>query len=297
MYIDGNGNRWYRGNLHTHTTVSDGKRTPEEAKALYREKGYDFIAITDHWKYGNGNENDESGLLVLPGVEYNFNGNDVLRGIFHVVAFGCNEEPSVTREDDAQSAIDKINAQGGLAILAHPAWSMNTYDMILPFHGIFATEIYNSVSGAPFNCRPYSGEIVDILAARGYYLPLIADDDSHFYRGEEGMSYIMVNLEKSPLTTENLLNAIRAGKFIATQGPKFDFSLEEDEAVLRSETPLSLVTFFTDRPYEEDRCTVMTDEPLFEARFKIKPQNTFVRAECTSTDGKLGFTKIIPLEQ
>ena len=34
---------WYKGNLHTHTTLSDGKKTPDESIALYREKGYDFL--------------------------------------------------------------------------------------------------------------------------------------------------------------------------------------------------------------------------------------------------------------
>ena len=46
-YLAGEG-RWLRGNLHTHTTVSDGKLTPEECIRLYKEKGYDFLCITDH---------------------------------------------------------------------------------------------------------------------------------------------------------------------------------------------------------------------------------------------------------
>ena len=174
---------------------------------------------------------------------------------------------------------------------------MNTYDMITPLHGIFATEIYNSLSGAPFNCRPYSGEIVDLLAARGYYLPLVADDDTHFYKNEVGMSYVLVNLGQEPLTEENLMRSFREGRFIATQGPFFDFYVEGDEAVLKSETPLSLVTFFNDAPYEPDRCTVMGDEPIYEARMSLKGNSTFVRAECTGIDGKLGFTRIIPLKK
>ena len=97
--------------------------------------------------------------------------------------------------------------------------------------------------------------------------------------------------------TANLLNAIREGRFIATQGPMFTFSLEGDEAVLKSETPLSLVTFFTDRVFEEDRCTVMIDKPIYEARFRIKSVDTFVRAECTAVGGGVGYSKIIPLKQ
>lgn len=37
-----------RGCLHTHTTCSDGKMTPQEVADAYESKGYDFIAFTDH---------------------------------------------------------------------------------------------------------------------------------------------------------------------------------------------------------------------------------------------------------
>lgn len=37
-----------KGCLHIHTTNSDGRLDPEEAYKWYKEKGYNFIAITDH---------------------------------------------------------------------------------------------------------------------------------------------------------------------------------------------------------------------------------------------------------
>ena len=39
---------FFKGNLHCHTTVSDGKLSPDEVVALYRDLGYDFLALTDH---------------------------------------------------------------------------------------------------------------------------------------------------------------------------------------------------------------------------------------------------------
>ena len=41
---------WYKGNLHTHTTNSDGELSPEDVISSYRKKGYDFLVITDHNK-------------------------------------------------------------------------------------------------------------------------------------------------------------------------------------------------------------------------------------------------------
>ena len=34
---------FFKGNLHCHTTVSDGKLSPDEVVALYRDLGYDFL--------------------------------------------------------------------------------------------------------------------------------------------------------------------------------------------------------------------------------------------------------------
>ncbi|MEI6161178.1 MAG: PHP domain-containing protein, partial [Roseococcus sp.] len=46
--------RFWKGNIHTHSNRSDGARSPEEVCATYREAGYDFLALTDHFqaKYG-----------------------------------------------------------------------------------------------------------------------------------------------------------------------------------------------------------------------------------------------------
>ena len=40
--------KWYKGNLHTHTLVSDGRAFPVEAALLYRDVGYNFVMFSDH---------------------------------------------------------------------------------------------------------------------------------------------------------------------------------------------------------------------------------------------------------
>ena len=299
MFIDKNGRKWYKGNLHTHTTVSDGKKSPDETLTAYRKMGYDFIALTDHWKWNDANSLDETGIFVLSGAEYNFNGEDSLAGVFHIVALGCEHEPPLAREMldaglTAQDAIDRINVNGGLAMLAHPAWSLNTYDMIQSLRGLAATEIYNSVSGLPRNCRPYSGQVVDELAVRGQFLPLVADDDTHFWLGEAGMSYILVNID-GELSRESLLEAIREKRFYATQGPVFGVHREGAEIVVTCETDAKCVTFFTNRPWEGVRNVVADGEPVREARYPIHANTRFVRVEVTVFDGKTGFAQTIAL--
>jgi hypothetical protein len=41
--------RFFKGNLHTHCTGSDGDYSAKEVVRRYRDKGYDFLAISDHF--------------------------------------------------------------------------------------------------------------------------------------------------------------------------------------------------------------------------------------------------------
>lgn len=69
-----------RGNLHAHTTFSDGVRTPEALVAEYESRGYDFLAITDHDDHPNWVEPGYQHalkrlaptLLLFRGIELNF---------------------------------------------------------------------------------------------------------------------------------------------------------------------------------------------------------------------------------
>ena len=65
----GGSEKLLKGNTHTHTTRSDGACTPEETIHIYAEKGYDFLALTDHSVYNFTNFAPESGVLILPGTE------------------------------------------------------------------------------------------------------------------------------------------------------------------------------------------------------------------------------------
>ncbi len=40
--------RWWKGNLHTHSLWSDGDEFPEMISDWYRQRGYNFLALTDH---------------------------------------------------------------------------------------------------------------------------------------------------------------------------------------------------------------------------------------------------------
>ena len=79
-------NKMLKGNLHCHTTRSDGAMTPEDVIRLFKKNGYDFLAITDHRKYNYKNFAPEEGLTIIPGMEFD-NAFDHGNGVrfFHTV--------------------------------------------------------------------------------------------------------------------------------------------------------------------------------------------------------------------
>ena len=83
-------------NLHMHTTLSDGSKTPEEATETYKKAGYDVVAITDHWIHRDSGE--IGGLRILSGAEYNIGGGDASTGVYHILGIGCRKKPNLTQE-------------------------------------------------------------------------------------------------------------------------------------------------------------------------------------------------------
>lgn len=79
----------FRGDLHMHTTRSDGNQAPAIVAANYRKNGYDFLAITDHDSYYpsleaiNAYKDVPIEYNLVTGEEIHLEGNDI-----HIVNFG-----------------------------------------------------------------------------------------------------------------------------------------------------------------------------------------------------------------
>ena len=289
MYTDLFGKIRYKVNLHTHTTLSDGQKSPAEVVQQYREEGYDALALTDHWFHGTGGEED--GITILPGAEYNVGGADGAIGVYHILSIGALRTPSVTKHQSAQEIIDCIHEAGGIAVLAHPAWSLNTPEMIMALSGVDATEIYNSVSDVHFSRRADSSLIVDMLACRKHYLPLLATDDAHYYDGsDECVSWIMVDAEDN--TRDALLRAIRRQKFYATQGPEVHLYKDGNGYRVKC-SPVSEIVYLSNFVWTR---RVFDGEGITEAYYEPREGETFLRVQVKDQNGKRAWTNILPLE-
>ena len=286
MFTDILGKKRYKINLHTHTTRSDGRKTPPESAAIYRAAGYDAIAITDHWKpHGEG---EIDGLKIFWGCEYDFGLDTTEERVYHIVALFCDRDPMVEKTDTPQECIDKINAANGLAVLAHPAWSLNQPDEVASLCGVEITEIYNTVSGIEHSFRPYSGAFVDLLACRGRPMGLFATDDTHYYTGDSAVASIMVACDS--LDRESVMEAIKRGDYYATTGPEAHISVEDGEAIVKC-SPAVKVEICTNAAFFKGRR--LLGEGIVEHRYSLSPVDKYVRAEVTDGNGKVAYTNFV----
>jgi predicted metal-dependent phosphoesterase TrpH len=164
MFVDLLGKTRVKLGLHMHTTLSDGRKTPEEVARIYRDEAYDAIAITDHWNFCQ--EGEIEGLKIISGCEYDVGGNNGADGVYHIVGIGMTSDPKIpiawknmirTSEAKAAEIMNKIHLYNGFALLAHPAWSLNTPEKMLEIGDFDGVEIYNSVSDFGMSDRAYSG--------------------------------------------------------------------------------------------------------------------------------------------
>lgn len=105
----------YVGNLHIHTTHSDGGGSTKEIAALARTVGLDFIALNDHSYETQLHLEDEGyykGVLVLVGSEIGTRSH-------HYLAYNIRYQVDDERYSP-QEVIDVVDDQGGFGFLAHP---------------------------------------------------------------------------------------------------------------------------------------------------------------------------------
>lgn len=226
--------RFFKGNLHTHSTRSDGGIPPEEVIATYRAHGYDFLSLTDHFleKYGfpivdTTAYRDEQFTTIL-GAE--LHGPVIESGDpWHVVAVGLPLDFAQPTPDETGPAIAaRARAAGAFIGMAHPAWYALTLDDALTLDAAHAVEIYNTVCDSHSN-RGESWHLADMLLGRGKRLFAYAADDAHFQAQPDAFGG-WVQVRAASLDPQALLDALKAGHFYSSQGPEIhDIRITGDE--------------------------------------------------------------------
>ncbi|WP_039020174.1 PHP domain-containing protein [Halocynthiibacter namhaensis] len=223
--------RFFRGNLHTHSTLSDGLVTPEEVCRRYKAEGYDFISLTDHfvglydWPIADTTAFHDDEFTTIAGAELH-SGAQENGDLWHIVAVGLPKDfaPSKTKffsvTDDQETGPEiaqRARDAGAYVILAHPEWSGLTNADARSIEAAHAVEGYNH--SCYVDCaRPDGCHTLDVLLMEGRRVNLVATDDAHFNGHDAFGGWVMVKAEKND--PELLLEALKAGDFYSSQGPE-----------------------------------------------------------------------------
>ncbi len=208
-YCDSPGAVWLKGNLHTHSTRSDGALPPQETIEKYRSLWYDFLMLSDHDTLGEPETLSADGMLLI-------RGNEISAGGPHLLHVGASKriEPCENR----QQVIDAVNADGGLAILCHPNWQEHfnhcTYEKLLELQGYAGIEILNGT------CLRLPGEARatdkwDRVLATGRIIWGYGNDDMH-KEYEQALAWTVVRAKSR--SVEAVVEALRKGSCYVSSG-------------------------------------------------------------------------------
>jgi len=216
---DGN---WYKGNLHTHTTASDGGLSPQETIRIYAEGDYDFLALTDHRVVVNYDGIDPYGMSLVSGCELGV-GRSALGRELHVVTLGLDAPPQVPDSYDFTELVAAIATQCQLCFVAHPFWSLIEASELVDLQGYVGVEVYNA--SCQYACGRGPSEMVwDMLLAHGQRLWGFAVDDAH-YSEDYCQAWVWVRSAENSVAA--ILEALKAG---ASNGPQiYDVAVEGEE--------------------------------------------------------------------
>lgn len=252
-----NGN-FYKANMHIHTTVSDGRLTPEQMKEEYQKRGYSIIAYTDHEVIVPQNHLSDENFLAITGYEisiidcapgkpfqyvdvYHMNlyardpENDISSAFRMNSVWLKNSHVYVTEEmkkydyprrftvECANEVVANAEKEGFFVCLNHPSWSINDYTNYADIRGLWGVEVFNT-GGARSGFLDNTQAFEDLLRQGENVFP-IAADDAHSLNDAFG-GWLMVKAED--LQYKTVIDALERGDFYSSTGPEIkEITLED----------------------------------------------------------------------
>lgn len=209
--------KWLRGNLHCHTTNSDGRLTPQEVVDHYSACGYDFLALTDHEVI---TRTESPKLMLIHGTEI-VAGHGILGDSYHVVALNVEDNDALQRHklESLDSLLDYVAGVKGLAFIAHPYWSRLTTRDLSEVDNSLGIEVYNTGCDV-LVAKGFSTVHWDNLLAQGKRPYGFAVDDAHWYPIDSAGGWIWAKVKEE--SAEGILASIREGRFYSTMGPSIE---------------------------------------------------------------------------
>lgn len=228
--------RFFKGNLHTHSDTSDGQLPAAEVCRRYRERGYDFICLSDHflpaydYPVTDTRPFRTDSFTTILGAEVHVPSTS-LGEKWHLLANGLPLDFQPTLEGETAPALAaRCAAAGAFVSIVHPAWYSLSVDDARTIDSAHAVEVYNHTSQVKTD-RGDGTVLLDQLLADGRRLNALACDDAHFEADDAFGAWVMVKApERDP---DALLQALKNGHYYSSTGAEIhDIRLDGDDLVV-----------------------------------------------------------------
>lgn len=314
--------KWYKGNLHAHTTNSDGRLTPAEMVEMYKSQGYQFMCLSEHDIYIDlRSEFDSEDFILLPGVETsiycledrlkNIGDKKLLKKTHHIHGILGTEEMQRKAGNDvfqngekltppvffgqweglkaAQDMVDYLKSKGCFTTYNHPVWSRVSMDEVTGLQGVWAMEIFNY--GTEVECgEGYDKIFWDDMLRKGTHVNGFASDDNHNLEKlfDSFGGYVMVRSEE--LTHEAIVTHLLNGDYYFSGGPQiFRWGMEDDEIYVEC-SGVERIHFIAGGPIGCSETVLALDQKLTAARHKLTGNENYIRIECVDEKGRIAWT-------
>lgn len=219
--------KFWRGNLHTHSTCSDGSKTPEQVCAFYRSMGYNFLSITDHfmrqfeYPITDTTPFRTADFTTILGAELHA-GHTSIGELWHVLAVGLPEDfaPNLPDEDGPAIARRAMDA-GAFVACAHPNWYALSEKDVIALGNVHAIETINGIS-RDHNDRIDSWYMLDAMLNQGRRYFALTTDDAHFHDQHNDLLLGWTWVKSEALTPEAILAALKDGSYYSSSGPTIE---------------------------------------------------------------------------
>ncbi|WP_165549764.1 CehA/McbA family metallohydrolase [Kribbella speibonae] len=288
--------RFWRGNLHTHSNLSDGALSPAETAAVYREAGYDFVAIADHFRaeYGfpmtDTRDLRTDGFTTLIGAELHAPRTEAGQS-WHILAAGLPLDfAAPTASETGPELARRARAAGAWIGMAHPSASLLTATDAESLDAAHSIEVYNALSAR--ENRADSWHLTDVLLNRGHRFTTYAADDAHLQPQDPPPCQAWIHVRAETLAPDALLTALKAGHFYSSTGPElYDVRIEADEITVQC-SPATKILLTGGHPGAE----VLQGTNLTEATFPLALfHSTHCRITVEDATGARAWTNPIHL--
>ena len=288
----------FKGNLHTHSNISDGRLDPEDVVKLYKARGYDFLAFTDHETYSLWDEFHQTDFLLLPGIEAGGKAPGPYQ-CHHVVGIGgaSIQTEHLQRFDNsklhglvgAQTVVDSLEEQGYFTIYCHPVWSRQAFAEIADLKHFQAIEVYNHGCYLEDNTG-YATYYWDAFLRQGLRIWGVATDDSHQKTEDYGGGWVVVNAPT--LTVEAINQALIQGNFYSSNGPTIEaYGVQDGKVYVRCSPAVSVHFVAFERHGYSFHAT--DDGLLTEAIHTLHGDEEYVRIEILDERGRTAWSNPI----